>query len=212
MAATAGIADPRTGLYARLQRRNRMVAMLRWAVPVAGLLVLLVVLAGIVIATISQRFGFSNISIDRDKLVVETPQLTSTDETGIVYALSAQSAKVSLTQSDMVDLIEGTLTVTTPTGTVTTATAPAGQLQTTNQLLDVPGTTTVSSTDGLKGTLDAVFLDIMNWRLTAGGKVDMTLPDGTHLTSDNMSYDRNTRHYTFRNVTLELPMTPGESQ
>jgi lipopolysaccharide assembly outer membrane protein LptD (OstA) len=97
-------------------------------------------------------------------------------------------------------------------GQVTKASASAAQLQTTDQLISVPGTTVVESTDGLKGTLDMVFLDAMNWTLAAGGKVDMTLPDGTHILADSMTYERNAQHYTFRNVTLELPMTPGESQ
>lgn len=212
MAATGATADPRGRLYARLVHRNRLVAVLRWAVPAAGALVLLVVIAGIVIASLSQRFGFSNISIDRDKLVVETPELISTVEDGTVYALGATAAKVSLIQSDIVDLTEATLTATTVEGQVTKASASAAQLQTTDQLISVPGTTVVESTDGLKGTLDMVFLDAMNWTLAAGGKVDMTLPDGTRILADSMTYERNAQHYTFRNVTLELPMTPGEGQ
>ncbi len=145
MAATGATADPRGRLYARLVHRNRLVAVLRWAVPAAGALVLLVVIAGIVIASLSQRFGFSNISIDRDKLVVETPELISTVEDGTVYALGATAAKVSLIQSDIVDLTEATLTATTVAGQVTRATAAAAQLQTTDQLISVPGTTVVES-------------------------------------------------------------------
>lgn len=212
MVATGATTDPRGRLYARLVQRNRLVAALRWAVPAAGALVLLVVIAGIVVASLSQRFGFSNISIDRDKLVVETPELIWTVEDGTVYALGATAAKVSLIQSDIVDLTEATLTATTVAGQVTKATASAAQLQTTDQLISVPGATVVESTDGLKGRLDMVFLDAMNWTLAAGGKVDMTLPDGTRILADSMTYERNAQHYTFRNVTLELPMTPGESQ
>lgn len=212
MAMTGVTADTRARLYTRLAHRNQMVAVLRWAVPATGALVLMVVVAGIIIASLSQRFGFSNISIDRDKLVVETPELTSTVEDGTVYALGATAAKVSLLQSDIVDLTEATLTATTVAGVVTRATASAAQLQTTDQLVNVPGTTAIESSEGLKGTLDMVFLDALNWTMAAGGKVDVTLPDGTHVLADSMTYERAKQHYTFRNVTLELPTTPGDNQ
>ena len=103
-------------------------------------------------------------------------------------------------------------TATTPTGTTTKAVAAAAQLQTTDQLLDVAGTTTIDSNNGLRGTLDEVFLDMMKWTMVAGGKVDMTLPDGTTILADSMTYDRNKQFYSFKNVTLTLPSTPGETQ
>ncbi|MGV3491921.1 MAG: hypothetical protein ACO1OG_11420 [Devosia sp.] len=202
---------PRARVYQRLVRRNRVVALLRWVVPTVGALVLLVVVGGIVLAGLSQRFGFSNIRIDRDNLVVDTPELTSTTEDGTVYALSATSAKVSITQSDIVDMVEARFTATAPSGDLMIATAAGAQLQTTDQLLEVPGTATLESNGGLSGTLDAVFLDIMNWRMTAAGKVDLTLPDGTHIESDGMTYDRETRHFTFTRVKLQIPMLPGEA-
>jgi hypothetical protein len=211
MAVGAVSSDPRARLYQRLSRRNRIVGALRWLVPAAGALVLLVVVGGIVLAGLSQRFGFSSIRIDRDNLVVETPELTSTTEDGTVYALSALSAKVSVIQTDMVDMVKAMFTATAPTGAVMKATADAAQLQTTDQLLDVPGTAYIEGTDGLKGTMDAVFLDLMNWTLAAGGKVDLTLADGTHIESDSMTYDRKLRRTTFTNVTLTLPMMPGDT-
>ncbi|MGV3491527.1 MAG: hypothetical protein ACO1OG_09420 [Devosia sp.] len=202
--------DPRARIYQRLLQRNRVVGLLRWVVPAAGALVLLVVVGGIVLAGLSQRFGFSNIRIDRDNLVVDTPELTSTTEDGTVYALSATSAKVSITQSDIVDMVEARFTATAPSGDLMIATAVGAQLQTTDQLLEVPGTATLESNGGLNGTLDAVFLDIMNWRMNAAGKVDLTLPDGTHIESDGMTYDREKRHFTFTKVKLQIPMLPGE--
>jgi lipopolysaccharide export system protein LptC len=218
MASLATPADPRARLYDRLDRRNRLVALLRWGVPAAGVLVLAVVVGGIVLAGLSQRFGFSSIRIDRNNLVVETPQLTSTGEDGTVFALSALSAKVSIVQSDMVDLIEAKLTSATPDGIETTAIADAAQLQTTDQLLDVPGTTAINSTNGFFGTLDGVFLDIMNWTMVASGKVDLTLPDGMRIESVGMTFDRDKHLTTFTDVTVTLPMTeddeatPGETQ
>jgi lipopolysaccharide export system protein LptC len=210
MQSLATPADPRARLYDRLRRRNRVVGLLRWGVPAGGVVVLLVVIGGIVLASLSQRFGFSNMRIDRNNLVVDTPQLTSTGDDGTVFALSAVSAKVSIVQSDMVELAAAKLTATTPDGTHTEATAAAAQLQTTDQLLDVPGTTTIESTSGFHGTLDGVFLDIMKWTMVASGRVDLTLPDGTRVESVGMTFDRDKHLTTFTDVTVTLPTLPGD--
>ena len=212
MVAAVASTDERTRLFRRLARRNRVVGVLRWLLPVVGAVVLAVVIGTMVLSALGQRFGFANIRIDRDNLVVDTPELTSTTEDGSIYALSALTARVSPTQSDLVDMVEPKFSVTQPTASVMTATALDARLQTSSQLLDVPGTTTVASTDGLAGTLDAMFIDLMNWTMVAGGKVDLTLPDGTRIQADGMTYDRDKKLYTFSRVTLDLPMTPGAAE
>ena len=211
MASLAAPTDDREALYARLTRRNRLVGLLRWLVPAAGVLVFVGLLAMIVIDNIGQRFGFSNIRIDRDNLVVETPKLTSTDDDGTLYALSARAARVRPTQTDVIDMEEAVFSMTPTTGPAVEAVAEAGQFQVNDQLLNVPGVTRISSTEGLKGTLEAVFADLMNWKMVASGTVDLTLPNGTHLVSDGMTYDRATGIYTFTRANLTLVSTPGET-
>lgn len=211
MASLAAPTDDREALYARLTRRNRLVGLLRWLVPAAGVLVFVGLLAMIVIDNIGQRFGFSNIRIDRDNLVVETPKLTSTDDDGTLYALSARAARVRPTQTDVIDMEEAVFSMTPTTGPAVEAVAEAGQFQVNDQLLNVPGVTRISSTEGLKGTLEAVFADLMNWKMVASGTVDITLPSGTRLVSDGMTYDRATGIYTFTRANLTLVSTPGET-
>lgn len=211
MVAALASTDDRGRLYRRLVRRNRVVGVLRWLLPAIGALVLAIVIGSMVLAALGQRFGFANIRIDRDNLVVETPELSSTAEDGSVYALSALTARVSPTRNDIVDMVEPQFSLTQPSALVLTATADEARLQTGDQLLDVPGTTTVASTDGMAGTLDAMFVDLMNWTMVAGGKVDLSLADGTRIQADGMTYDRKKKLYTFTRVTLDLPMTPGSN-
>ena len=212
MASLAAPIDDRAALYAQLNRRNRLVALLRWLVPAGGVLVFVVLLAMIVIDNLSQRFGYSNIRIDRDNLVVETPRLTSTGDDGTLYALSAQAAKVAPMQNDLIDMQDAVFSMTPPEGAAMQAAAAEAQFQTHDQLLNVPGVTQVTSTDGLDGTLGGVFADLMNWKMVASGHVDITLPSGSHIVSDGMTYDRGTGIYTFRNAKVTLLATPGETE
>lgn len=212
MASLAAPIDNREALYARLTRRNRLVGLLRWAVPAAGVLVFVGLLAMIVIDNIGQRFGYSNIRIDRDNLVVETPRLTSTGDDGTLYALSARAAKVTPMQTDLIDMEDPVFTMTPPTGAAMQAEAAAAQFQTNDQLLNVPGVAHITSSEGLDGTLEAVFADLMNWTMVASGAVDITLAGGSNIISDGMTYDRGTGIYTFKNARVTLVSTPGETE
>lgn len=212
MAATAALPDPRERLYAGLMRRNRVVAVLRWLVPAAGVAVLAVVVGAMVVDMLSHRFGFSNIRIDRDNLVVDTPQLTSTGQDGTLFSVTAQSAKVSATQRDIIDMTRASLSMSPREGETLTARADSAQFQTSNQLLNVPGTTYVTGTDGLEGTLEGIFADLMAYTMTASGPVHIRLADGSTLDSDGMSYDHRSGVYTFKDVTVNLTMTPGENK
>ncbi|WP_423065272.1 hypothetical protein [Devosia sp. CN2-171] len=212
MVGVAALPDSRERLYAGLMRRNRVVAALRWLVPAGGVAVLLFVIGAMALDVLSHRFGFSNIRIDRDNLVVETPQLTSTGQDGTLFSVSAQSAKVSATQRDIIDMVKASLTMSPKEGATMKAEADGAQFQTSNQLLNVPGTTHVTGTDGLEGTLDGIFADLMNYTMTAGGAVHIKLPDGSTLDSNGMSYDHKSGVYSFKDVTVNLNMTPGEQQ
>lgn len=212
MASLAAPMDDRAALYARLARRNRVVGLLRWLVPAAGVAVFAVLLTLIVIDNIGQRFGYSNIRIDRDNLVVETPKLTSTGHDGTLYALSARAARVAPTRSDLIDMEGATFTMTPLRGAEMRAQAAAAQFQTNDQLVNVPGVVHVTSNEGLDGTLEGVFADLMNWKLVASGAVSITLPGGSTVTSQGMTYDRQTGIYTFKRARVTLVSTPGEPQ
>lgn len=212
MAGVAAHPGSRERLYADLMRRNRVVAALRLVVPVAGAAVLVFVVGAMVLDAVAHRFGFSNIRIDRDNLVVETPQLTSTGEDGTLFSVTAQSARVSATQSDIIDMTEASVSMSPGEGATLKAHSATAQFQTSNQLLNVPGTTYVSGTDGLKGTLDGIFADLMAYTMSASGKVHLEMPDGTTLDSVGMSYDHKSGQYSFKDVTVNLMMTPGEKQ
>lgn len=210
MAGLAVAPDPaRERLYAALTRRNRLVGMLRVAVPVAGAIVLAVVLGGIVLDNLREQFGFASIHIDRDNLVVAAPRVTAIGDDGTLYAATAGMAKVRIGSTDLVDMTDAEFTMTSTLGVTFSAAAPAATLQTAAQTLAVPGRLAVKSNDGLSGTLEDFFGDMLNYTMVAHGAVDLTFPAGMQVQSQGMTFDGNTKLWTFTRATVTLPETPG---
>jgi hypothetical protein len=210
MAGVAVTPDPaRERLYAALTRRNRLVGVLRIAVPVAGAIVLAVVLGGIVLDNLREQFGFASIRIDRDNLVVDAPKVTAAGDDGTLYAASASMAKVRLGNTDLVDMTDAVINMTSTKGVVFTASAPAGTLHTAAQTLTVPGVLSVKSNDGLHGTMEDFFGDMVNYSMVAHGAVDLTFPEGMQVRSEGMTYDGNAKVWTFTRASVTLQVTPG---
>ena len=199
----------REQLYAALVRRNRLVGALRIVVPLLGALVLAVIVGAIVLDNLREQFGFASISIDRDNLVVDTPKVTGPDDEGTLYSATARTAKVRIGSPDIIDMVDAVLTLKPLDSAVFTAAAPSAALQATTQTLTVPGTMSVSSDDGLRGTLDDFYGDVLNWRMTAYGAVDLTFPRGMRVEARGMTYDGNARVWSFERATVTLPETPG---
>ena len=210
MAGVAVTPDPaRARLYAALTRRNRLVGVLRVALPVAGAIVLAVVLGGIVLDNLREQFGFASIRIDRDNLVVDTPRVTAAGDDGTLYAATARMAKVRIGSVDLVDMTDAVFNMTSTKGVTFTAAAPAAALQTAEQTLTVPGTLSVKSNDGLHGTLEDFFGDMLNYSIVAHGAVDLTFPEGMRVQSEGMTYDGNAKVWSFSRATVTLQVTPG---
>ena len=212
-AAEPGFADRRRDrLHTGLIRRNRLVRVLRWVVPIAGTLVLLGVVGGIVLDNLRNQFGFSNIRIDRNNLVVDTPELHSTTPDGTAFSLSARAAKAAIGSTDLVELTDVAFSATPAIGRALKAEAASAELQTTSQLLTVVDTTRFSSSDGMVGTVDGLFADLIRLRAEATGAVKVTIGDRATLEAHGMSFDGNAKIWVFHQVRITLFATPGETK
>lgn len=205
--------DRRSRVYDRLARRNRVVGMLRIAVSAVGLVILAVLLVQIVADNLSEQFGFANLRIDRENLVVETPRLTSTAEDGTLYAATATSAKVSASKIDVVELTGAVLDMTPPGGKISySALAPSAELQLSDQKILVPGALQISGTDGMSGTLDDVMADILNSQMVGRGRVHIRFGDGSDVEAEAMSYDGTTDIFEFTHATVVFNDLPGKAK
>lgn len=207
-AATAATADS-TGTFARLARRNRLVALLRWLVPAGGLLIALLIGGLIALDALRNQFGIAHLRIDRELMVVDTPELASMLPDGTVLTLSAGAASASMLSSDQIALASPRLAMTSPDAPTMLAEADTAELDTTNQHVEVPGSTSFSSADGVAGTAENFAADLIGQSANSGA-VRLTMPDGTSLIADSMAYDHSARVWTFQRVTVSMPFTPGD--
>lgn len=198
-----------TAGFARLARRNRLVALFRWLVPAGGLVAALLIAGVMALDAVRNQFGIARLSLDRDRMIVDAPELSSMLPDGTVLTLSAGAASASLHGPDQIALTSPRLAMTSPEAPTMSAEAAAAELDTTNQRFAVAGATTFASADGFAGTAEQLAADFIGQQANSGA-VRLTMPDGTRLTADSMAYDHAARLWTFRRVSVSLPYTPGD--
>src|SRR4051794_13697987 len=96
--------DQRAALLERLNGRNRLIGVLRIAVPGAGILAFLFLAGQIYIANTLHQYGVSGIRVDRGNLVVETPQYSGIGADGSRYVVSAHQARAPIDNPNVIDM------------------------------------------------------------------------------------------------------------
>lgn len=209
MLASAENAEQRSRIYDRLMQRNRLVSILRIGLPVLGLVVLAGLLLQITLASLLDQFGISNISIDRDNLVVETPSYSSMTADGTMYAVAADDARASLGDTDLLNLKGALLTVTKPGGSWMEAKAATAQMRLSAQNVFVREVMEIRDSRGTAGTIIGVHADLLSGSMVSDGPAKIRYHNGTTLDAESMSYDGNAQAWQFNRVTLTVPTTPG---
>lgn len=202
----------RDRVHTRLRRRNRLVRLLRWVIPALAATALLVIGGALVLDALRNQFGFSNIHIDRNNLVVDTPELHSTTADGTAFSLSAEAAKAAIGSTDVVDLTNVVFSATPAEGPSLKAEAASAELQTSEQLLTVVDTTHFSSSDGMSGTVDGLFANMLKMQAEATGAVHAQFGALGTLDAAGMRFDGNTKIWVFQQARITLNITPGESK
>jgi lipopolysaccharide export system protein LptC len=199
----------RLAIYRRLERRNRLVAILRIGVPALGALTLVALLGQIYVSSLGSRFGISQISVTRESVSVDTPEYAGLLEDGSAYKVWAQSAAAAIDATDIIELTDAALTIDRPTGINMRADAAAARLDTTNQLVFIDGSARVEDSTGTSGVFRKSVFDWAAQTLTADGPVDIDYADGTTLKAEGMVYDAKALVWTFTRATVTLPDTPS---
>lgn len=210
VAARTETAEQRSAIYASLVRRNRLVAILRIGLPAIGAVILLGLILQIVIGSLVPDFGFADISVDRGNLVVDAPTYSGVGGDGSVYEVQAESAHTALGNTDLVYLTKASFSLTQPSGTRFEAAADEARLHVPEQVVSVAGTTTVSSSNGLSGTVGNAVVDVPHERLVATGGADLTFGEAATIKADEMSYDGKAQVWRFTRAIVNFSSTPGE--
>jgi len=200
--------DQRTAILGGLLWRNRLVSVLRLAVPALGVAAFLVLMGQMWLTGIARQYGVSGIRIDRGQLVVETPQYSETGDDGSRYLVTAEAARTPLDNPNTISMTSPDLLFERPGKAPFHAVADSATIDTSTHRVSIPGVTHVRSADGLFGTLTEVRSDMTEQVTIAEGPVDLTFPDGSHLVAGNMHFDGPADIWTFERATLTVPNLP----
>lgn len=199
----------RLAIYRRLERRNRLVAILRIGVPALGALTLVALLGQIYVSSLGSRFGISQISVTRESVTVDAPEYAGLLEDGSAYKVWAESAAAAIEATDIIELTDAALTIDRPTGVFMRADAAAARLDTTNQLVFIDGSAQVEDSTGTSGMFRKSVFDWARQTLTADGPVSIDYADGTTLKAEGLVYDAKALVWTFTRAAVTLPDTPS---
>lgn len=210
--AQSGTIQQRSRIFAALVARNRVVEALRYAVPALGIVIFGGFALQLYLGSLGHDFGFSDISIDRNNLVVDTPSYSSVGTDGSFYGIEAASARTALDRIDIIDLNLPVLTLRKAEGNAITVKADAARVETTSQKVTVEGITRLSDSTGMSGTIVGISANLAAETMVGEGPVDITFANGATLTAASMSYDGTSATWGFQRAVLTLPSTPGENQ
>lgn len=210
MAVYAHSAPERVAVYAALRRRNRLVGVLRFLVPIGTTALFGILAVQLVEANMGQDFTVGRVSIEQNRLSVEAPSYAGRLEDGSTFSMTSARAEAGLGMPNIIDLTDAQVTLERPDGRVVTATAATAELDTEAQVILVPGRTDITESQGANGEVNGLRIDVVGQLITAEGPLGMRLPDGSILSAANLRYDFASKLWHFEQVSMELPSTPGE--
>ncbi|SDG24424.1 hypothetical protein [Pelagibacterium luteolum] len=201
---TPPTASVRLETYKRFAGHNRRVAMLRWVVPVGGLLILAVPAIQLALSMAADAIPIEGIRLENDTLVIDGPTFEGRTATGTNYAMVSDRAETRVGDLDTVDLFglridlagnagyEAEVEFTTATWTMST------EYLTSNE--DVA----VSDSTGARGILAGVEVDWPNQMITSDGPIRFNFDSGAQLVADTMVHDIDAARWQFTRVSLDM--------
>lgn len=206
MTATAFETAP--PLYRRFARRNRLVAVLRVAVPVVGVLLLCVPLVRLGLSMVAETVSVGGVRLERDTLVIDAPRFTGTTGAGEVYAMTARTAQTRVGDLDTADLADLEVTLTGEGGYRAEARFSSAQWVMSAERLSSNEDVFVSDTTGADGVLAGVEVDWPAQIVTSEGPIAFSFSAGGQLRARTMRHDIANATWQFSNVSLLMTPTP----
>jgi len=210
MVSRTETAEQRLAIYRGLGAHNRFIAVLRIGVPVLGLLVFVLLMGQIYLANLGKDFGMGGLTIDRSMAMVQAPRYSGVMPDGTTYSVVAGEARAPLTASDKIELIDTSIVFTNADASRTKAETKSAILDTKTQNVEVAGQGDVSGSDGTTGQFFNTLIDWPAQTFTSTGGAQLQFADGTTLDAKKAVYDLEKGVWTFSNVTVTMPSTPGE--
>lgn len=211
MAAASDLIAPKGSIYAALERRNRLIGLLRICVPILGVLVLMVLLGQIIVANIASQFLPEGVRVANDRLVIDAPSYSGMMQDGTRYSIVSREATAAISAADLIDLTGAHIELERPSGQVVIGDSSTAQFSFSTQRVAVPRVMDVINSDGAKAQLHNTVFDWSAQTMHTADGVEVVFSDGTILKGATLDYDAVTETWDFTGVTLTVPGS-GEAQ
>ncbi len=198
--------------YKRLLRRNRVVGVLRLAVPLVGAVLLVALLIQIAVSSFGSRYGIGKIEVSRDRVRVETPEYAGTLTDGSVYRIWAEEAHAAIENTDLITLINARVVLERPDGLRREASAEEAVLDAVRQQVRIENGADIGESSGTTGHLTDSVFDWPSQTLTSRGPVEIDYADGSTVRAEGLVHDARLNRWTFTKAVVTLPETPGEDE
>lgn len=194
----------RQRIYKSLRRRNLAISVLRFGVPLFGVVVFVALITQIVISNLARDFGISGVRIERDVLVIDAPQYSGITSNGTRYAIAATAASTPVGSTELITLTNAKLQLTRADNYQIEAEASEALYGLVEQKVVVEEDLFVVDSRGMKAKLGNTTIDWTTQRMVARNGVDAVFSDGSVLTADGLVYDAEAQIWDFSSVTLTL--------
>ena len=175
----------RAKAFARAKRHSRLVAFLKFFLPLSALAIVAVFGLIAVKARLAPGIEVAGIALEGDRIVMESPRLNGVTGDNSPYTVEARRALQLV--SDVNDLELEDITAQIPFGDGVTAQvlAPKGHLNNSSQVLNLRGGFRLTSSDGMVAKLEDAEIDFGAKTLKTAMPVDIKRP-GTHIQADSL--------------------------
>ncbi|MCF6301704.1 MAG: hypothetical protein L3J13_00600 [Devosiaceae bacterium] len=183
--------------YEKLNRRNTVISVLRWAVPGIGLLVAGFLIFQIILTNLANDYGISGLRIEQDQVVIDKPRYGGITEAGTRYNIEAEVARVQTSASNIVELEQATITIEQSDGYQMVARASNARLDLTKQTITIPGILNSTDSKGVRGVFLDSTIDWTTQTLNTRGAVTLEFEDGAIINAQSLVYDARTSNWDF---------------
>ncbi|WP_404400747.1 hypothetical protein [Pelagibacterium halotolerans] len=194
--------------YRQIARHNRAIAMLRVAVPIAGLLLLFVPIVQFALSLIDDTIVADGATLDADTLVIQSPRFEGLTSDGAVYRMEAERSESDTGNLDVSTLYELTIDLDGAAGYWAKVTFSRAQWTMSREYLTSDETVHVVDSTGARGVLEGAEADWRAQIISSDGPVRFTFADGSELNADTMVHDIGAATWHFTGPSVQMQPVP----
>ncbi len=174
-------------VYHSARRHSRVVKLLKFGLPVTGLLIIagfvgFVMLPGASVPAID----VSGVGVTDGKLVMANPKLDGETKTKLPYNMKAARAIQDLSNTNIISLEEIDAKIALDSEVTAVIDAASGVFNNSNNTLDINSPLNVKTSSGMVAKLKSAQVDLKAGNLKTQDPVDIDL-NGSHIAADSMT-------------------------